>query len=166
MKILEPVICCFCFNLRTGALILGWLGTIVHFIAFFWILTYEIFVEKTDKDESNVLFWATIIDYVANFIISAYLLVGVYKNNAAYVKVYIYGIVLSLILSMITLGARLSAALGKNPSYQIGEMVGENVANTGKKLFALKKAYVSKFYSLFQYFPFIVSVVFSNCIVQ
>lgn len=100
MKFPETNIVCFNFSLRAGALFLGWLGIICSPIALAdfsdQIFHLNIYFHFKKTLGLSVL----IVNCAIIFITSSCLLHGVYQKIEKYVKIYLYGMVLTLILSI------------------------------------------------------------------
>lgn len=102
MKIPEIEIILYRFSLRMGAIFLGWLGVIGGSIGFI-ILFDKIFNNYWEDNPDLVRCGIAILSLncAIIFIISSYLLNGVYQKIEKNVKIYLYGIVITLILSIL-----------------------------------------------------------------
>lgn len=127
MRIPTVKYCCCCIKLRTGALILGWLGLIVSplnvLILMYQIYNHDDLMEEarrkntdpdsvgglyTQKLEENALLykvfliWSMIL-YLLAGVAAVYLLLGTYKRNAKYVKIYL---AMCICITVCSLGAQ------------------------------------------------------------
>lgn len=71
--------CCFCFPLRIGGLILGWLGVLSAFSEFYHAFQMPL-----------AFMIYTIVCHLIQLISCIFLLVGIYKLNAIYIKQFLY----------------------------------------------------------------------------
>lgn len=72
-----------CLKLRTGGLVYGWLGTVLFFLG---TLAFVLAEYREEHAKSDLLFsiWGFL-----EFIVSIYLLVAVYKNNAGHLNKFL-----------------------------------------------------------------------------
>lgn len=126
MKIPKTNVCCCCFSLRTGALILGWFGSSMYSVLFtkflMKVLDFERDLQKRKEQhekyklipdtqlermmEHKTMYKAGLCALVFLFFVSltfsSCLLAGIYKKNAAFVKIYLHGIIFSCIFGFLT----------------------------------------------------------------
>ncbi|XP_044728217.1 uncharacterized protein LOC123291851 [Chrysoperla carnea] len=109
--------CCCCFSLRTGTLILGYLGGIVYTLVSLGIILSLPYireeVEEEEKDESltpeelellvtwtKVVSIATLVVYLGRILISVLLLIGVYKEKPKLIKIYLIVAIIGVIIDL------------------------------------------------------------------
>ena len=69
--------CCFCFTLRTGGLIIGWLGVVGCIIEIFANVPLEGPIFHTELEAAYLIFIVTVL--AIGVIINALLIFGVHK---------------------------------------------------------------------------------------
>uniref|UniRef100_A0A069DNP8 Putative conserved plasma membrane protein n=1 Tax=Panstrongylus megistus TaxID=65343 RepID=A0A069DNP8_9HEMI len=123
--------CCFCFTTETGTKIIGWLQTILSAIGILLLIFALAFgvqafkehseneVAVNDTDDSSSINTKTITEaiiiataisiviYVISFLLGLFLLLGVYKRNMSYVRLWIIISVVLLILTLAVIVIRL-----------------------------------------------------------
>lgn len=131
-------------KLKIFSLLLGWCDLVQHFISFLYFLAQYAALDILGKklkheNSSKSLYLTCTLENAVGIIVSTFLIVGIYRRNAEFVKVYLYGIVLTLIISEITQGMHLLSDFqeGQNPKEAINEMVFDSVLNIGKNFFDL-----------------------------
>uniref|UniRef100_A0A224XUL8 Putative conserved plasma membrane protein n=1 Tax=Panstrongylus lignarius TaxID=156445 RepID=A0A224XUL8_9HEMI len=122
--------CCFCCTTETGTKIIAWLQTIfsaIGVLVLIFALAFgvealkehsgnEVAVKNTDDSSVDTETLAltiiiasaiTIVIYVISFLLGLFLLLGVYKRNMGYVRIWIITSVVLLILSLALIVIRL-----------------------------------------------------------
>lgn len=125
MKIPTVKFCCFCIELRTGVLVLGWLGAIFGPIAFaksvFDLVMFdqnmaevhEILQKNPSTAELDEILWNNrsytkafmvimTVAYAITAISSIFLLLGVYKERAGFIKQYLAIMIISYLFGLAT----------------------------------------------------------------
>uniref|UniRef100_A0A1B6EUU6 Uncharacterized protein n=2 Tax=Cuerna arida TaxID=1464854 RepID=A0A1B6EUU6_9HEMI len=114
MKLITTGNCCFCFNLRTGSLILGWLNLLG---AVFSIIGNIIVKTQDDGTNANSTttalyntnsFWASIVVALIQLTMAICLLYGIYAARKSFVLYYVYFQATIIVLNIIILIALLA----------------------------------------------------------
>ncbi|XP_046675842.1 lysosomal-associated transmembrane protein 4A-like isoform X1 [Homalodisca vitripennis] len=104
--------CCFCFSLRTGSLIIGWLHLISSTIG---IIGYLIMYAQDGNDQDYAfqkshpgIFWADAILTAIKLIVAITFLYGIYTEQKQFILYYVYFLIITILVSIIFLVMLLS----------------------------------------------------------
>lgn len=101
MQIPRVQFCCFCIDVRTGALILGWLGAISYPLGFItkMMQTGE---EHNDNAQSGMnISW--FIFYGVQTIVSIFLLLGVFRKKPEYCVPWLIASICAIVYTLVIL---------------------------------------------------------------
>ncbi|KAG8267116.1 hypothetical protein J6590_058472 [Homalodisca vitripennis] len=113
MKLITTGNCCFCFSLRTGSLILGWLQLLAAIITIIGNIIIKTQDDGSSQNTANSAlfnsnsFWPNIVVALIQLAMAVCLLYGIYAERKNYVLYYVYFqftiIVLSIIIFIVLL---------------------------------------------------------------